>query len=151
MTGYIKDIRKMVGHSPIIQCGGSVIVENSKGEILLEKRTDDGSWCYAGGSVEIDEMVEDAAKRELFEETGLKAKKLELFGIFSGPEMHFVYPNGDEVSNIDVVYICKDYEGSLKTDGDEVKKLQFFKKDEIPENIFKPNVMVLNKYISEIE
>ena len=65
--------------------------------ILLQKRSDNHCWGYAGGSVELDEVVEDAAKRELFEETGLIAEKLELFGVFSGKETHYVYPNGDEL------------------------------------------------------
>ena len=78
------------------------------------------SWGYAGGSVELDEKVEDAAKRELLEETGLLAVSLDFFGIFSGPDMHYVYPNGDEVSNIDIVFICKDYTGELKEQPSEV-------------------------------
>ena len=81
---------------------------------MVQKRADNHLWGYAGGSVELDEKVEDAAKRELFEETGLIANSLELFGVFSGKELHYIYPNGDEVSNIDVVYVCRDYCGELK-------------------------------------
>ena len=147
MSDYIKTMRKIVGSLPILQCGASVIVENDKGQILLQLRTDNNCWAYAGGSVELDEIVEEAAKRELFEETGLIAEKLELFGVFSGSEMHYVYPNGDEVSNIDLVYICKEYRGSLKIDNDEVKKLRFFDKNSLPYNISPPNIPVLSKYI----
>lgn len=70
------------------------------------KCADTHEWGYAGGSVEIDETVEDTAKRELFEETGLVAEELELLGVYSGKHMHNIYPNGDEVSNIDIVYVC---------------------------------------------
>ena len=55
--------------------------------------------------MEIDEKVEDAAKRELYEETSLIAKELTLLGVFSGEDMHNFYPNGDEVSNVDIVFI----------------------------------------------
>lgn len=147
MSGYIMDMRKLVGNRPILQCGASVIVENEKGEILLQLRADESSWAYAGGSVELDERVEDAARRELYEETGLVAEELELLGIFSGPEMHHVYPNGDQVSNIDVVYICRKYKGTLRCDDKEVKKLSFFPIDNLPENIFKPNVMAIKSYV----
>ena len=111
MSGYILDLRKVVGHRPLMQVGASIIVEDNQGRILLQLRKDNHCWGYAGGSVELDEKVEDAAKRELFEETGLIANKLTLFGVFSGKDTHYIYPNGDEVSNIDIVYICKDYSG----------------------------------------
>ena len=71
MSGYIMDLRKIVGHRPLLQVGASVIVEDEKGRVLLQKRTDNHCWGYPGGSTELDERVEDAAARELREETGL--------------------------------------------------------------------------------
>ncbi|HHW67843.1 MAG: hypothetical protein PWP07_1405 [Epulopiscium sp.] len=147
MAEYIKTLRKMVGHTPILQCGASVIVENERGEILLQLRKDNHCWGYAGGSVELDEEVEEAAKRELYEETGLIAHELELFGVFSGKDMHYIYPNGDEVSNIDLVYICKSYSGDLKMQQDEVIDLKFFPLFDLPENISPPNVKALKEYV----
>ena len=132
MSSYIMDLRKVVGHRPLLQVGASVIVEDDKGRILLQLRSDNNCWGYAGGSVELDEEVEEAAKRELFEETGLIANKLSLFGVFSGKDTHYIYPNGDEVSNIDIVYICKDYSGELRCQKGEVNDLVFFEKDNIP-------------------
>ena len=147
MTEYMKNLRKLVGHAPLIQCGASVIVENCRGEILLQLRGDNGCWGYAGGAVELGESVEDAAARELFEETGLTSGKLELFGVFSGEGLHYVYPNGDEVSNIDIVYICRDYSGALAFDGFEVKDIRFFTLDALPEKISPPIVRPLKAYI----
>lgn len=57
---------------------------------MTNLRKDNHCWGYAGGSVEPDEDVEEAAKRELYEETGLVANKLELFGTFSGKDMHYI-------------------------------------------------------------
>jgi 8-oxo-dGTP pyrophosphatase MutT (NUDIX family) len=141
------DLRKIVGHRTLLQVGASVIVEDKQGRILLQLRHDNHCWGYAGGSVELDEVVEEAAKRELYEETGLIANKLELFGVFSGKDTHYVYPNGDEVSNVDIVYICKDFSGTLKCQEDEVDELKFFAVGEIPENISPPIKMPLEKYI----
>jgi len=138
MSGYIMDLRKIVGHRPLLQVGAGVIVENEKGEVLLQKRADNHCWSYAGGSLELDEVVEDAAKRELFEETGLIAREMELFGVFSGPDTHYVYPNGDEVSNVDIVFICRDYEGSLRCQEEEVEELRFFSTEALPEQLSPP-------------
>ena len=148
MSSYIMDLRKIVGHRPLLQVGASVIVEDKEGRILLQLRSDNQCWGYAGGSVELDEDVEEAAKRELFEETGLVAKELTLFGVFSGKDTHYVYPNGDEVSNVDIVYICKDYSGDLLCQEGEVDALKFFPIDQIPDNISKPIEKQLRQYIA---
>ena len=132
MTGYIMDLRALVGHRPLLLVGASVIVQDKAGRILLEKRADNHLWGYAGGSIELDERAEDAAVRELYEETGLTAKSLTLFNVFSGPDMHYVYPNGDEVSCIDLLFTCRDYEGTLTAQPDEVEELRFFAPEELP-------------------
>ena len=138
MSDYIMDLRKIVGHRPLLQVGASVIVEDEDNRILLQLRRDNHCWGYPGGSVELDEEVENAAKRELFEETGLIAHDLELFGVFSGKDLHYIYPNGDEVSNIDIVFLCKHYSGTLTPQKDEVDDLQFFSIETIPDNISPP-------------
>lgn len=114
MSNYIMDLRKVVGHAPLLQAGASIIVENENGQVLLEKRTDNHQWGYAGGSIELGETVEEAAKRELFEEMGLVADEMELFYINSGEETHYIYPNGDEVYNVEIIYICRKYHGTIK-------------------------------------
>lgn len=145
--GYIMEMRGLVGSIPLIQCGASVIVENAQGEILLQLRTDNGEWAYAGGSVELYERVEDAAAREMQEETGLIADELELLGVFSGEAMRYVYPNGDQVSNIDVVFICRKYHGELLCAEGEVEKLSFFSIDNLPSPLFSSNAPGLNAYV----
>lgn len=149
MSNYIMDLRTLVGHRPLLQVGASVIVVDPEGRILLQLRSDNHCWGYAGGSVELDEVVENAAKRELYEETGLIAERLDLFGVFSGKDTHYVYPNGDEVSNIDIVYVCKQYTGTLRCQEGEVDELKFFRIDEIPENISKSIRIALNKWIEQ--
>jgi ADP-ribose pyrophosphatase YjhB (NUDIX family) len=146
MKEYLKNLRKIVGTLPILVCGASVIVINAKGEILLQLRKDNHHWGYPGGSVDINERVEDAAKRELFEETGIIANTLELFGVFSGEELYYIYPHGDEISNVDIVYLCKNFTGEIKADKTECLDVRFFALDEIPENISPPCRPALERF-----
>lgn len=44
-----------------------------------------GSWAFPGGFLEMDEAAEEGAKRELFEETGLRISDLRQFHTFSTP------------------------------------------------------------------
>ena len=38
--GYVRDIRRKIGHDPLLIVGASVIAVNDKGELLLQKRSD---------------------------------------------------------------------------------------------------------------
>lgn len=148
MSGYISDIRKYVGHRTVIQCAASIICINENGELLLGKRTDNHKWGYSGGAVEIDERVEDCVKRELFEEMGLIAGEIEFFCVNSGPEAHYVYPNGDEASNIEIVYLCRSYHGQPKRQDEEMEELRYFPVNEIDlEEISPPIRPVFKRYI----
>jgi 8-oxo-dGTP diphosphatase len=65
------------------------VVFGTHGRVLLVRRKFppfQGSYALPGGFVEIGETVEDAARRELMEETGVKAGRLQLVGVYSDPK-----------------------------------------------------------------
>lgn len=140
MSGYISEMRKLVGRRTLIQCAASVICISGEGKVLLGKRSDNLCWGYAGGSVEIDEAVEDCARRELEEETGLIADELEFFCINSGPEAHYIYPNGDEVSNVEIIYLCRRYHGTVRAQDGEMLELRYFSPEEIDIDTISPPI-----------
>jgi mutator protein MutT len=150
MTEYIKSMRKHIGHERLMIVGASVIIHQN-GKLLLQKRKDNGCWGYHGGCVELGETVEDAAKRELFEETGLAANSMELLGVFSGKELFYTYPNGDMVSIIDVVYLCEDFSGEMITSTNETADLRWFRLDDLPDNISTPVKPALKCCIGELK
>lgn len=146
----MSEMRKLVGHRTVIQCAASIICVNKEGRILLGRRSDNHLWGYAGGAVEIDECAEDCAKRELLEEMGLSAEELEFFCVNSGPEAHYIYPNGDEVSNFEVVFICRKWNGEPKALDGEMEELRFFSCSEIDLFEISPPIRpVVKKYIAK--
>lgn len=65
------------------------VVFNPRGEVLLIQRKNppfQGQFALPGGFVDIGEAVEDACRRELMEETGVKAGRLTLVGVYSDPK-----------------------------------------------------------------
>ena len=131
---YIKDIRKLIGNETLLTVGCGVIIEENK-KILLQHRTDQDNWCIPGGVMEIGETFEYAAKRETLEETGLVVTDLELFGLYSGEQGFFQYPNKDKVYSVQIIFKTNSYSGKLKQDAAESRKHKFFSKTELPVNL----------------
>jgi mutator protein MutT len=150
MNEYVKSIRKYIGHERLLLVGSGVIIYKN-GKVLLQKRKDDSLWADHGGSVEIGETVEEAAKRELFEETGLVANKLNYFNTYSGKDMLYTYPNGDKVYFINTFWICEDFSGEIKIDKKEVIELKWFNVNEIPKDISLTLVKPFNDFVKYIK
>lgn len=130
--GYIMDLRKYVGHEPLIGLGATTLVFNKKNELLLNLRTDTNTWGIPGGSMELYETIEETAIRELKEEAGITADKLELVTILSGKEYYFEYPNGDKMCTVIVLFKIMNYSGDIKVSDNESKQLKFFALDKLP-------------------
>ena len=143
MSDYIKELRKKVKNMPLVLPHSVVVLFNDEGKILLEERSDDGYFDFPGGSIDPQESAEEAAARELFEETGLIADELELFKVYSGEITHYVYHNGDEIYGVDLVYLCYKWHGELLPQLDEVKRLDFYSIDNLPIKMSKRNKQII--------
>ena len=130
--GYIMNLRKHIGHEPLIGVGATTLVFNDKKELLLNLRSDTNTWGIPGGSMELYETIEETAVRELKEETGISADKLELVTVLSGKEYYFEYPNGDKMCTVIVLFKVLNYTGEVKVSDNESKKLEFFSLNNLP-------------------
>ena len=130
--GYIMNLRKYVGHEPLIGLGATTLVFNDKNEILLNLRSDTNTWGIPGGSMELHETIEETAVRELKEEAGITADKLELITVLSGDDYYFEYPNGDKMCTVIVLFKVSNYTGKIKVSDSESKQLKFFSLDALP-------------------
>lgn len=124
--GYVANLRIKVGNDPLILTGANVIVVDGNGKILMQQRST-GSWGLPGGQMEYGESLEQAAAREVYEETGLRISESSLVQLhtFSGNDYEFTLPNGDQISAVTTLFISEQYEGNLHSDDKETKKLMF--------------------------
>ena len=143
MEDYLKELRKRTNHMPLLLPHSVVVLFNEKGEVLLEERADDGYFDFPGGGIDLKESAEEAAKRELLEETGLVADELDLFKVYSGEITHYVYFNGDEIYGIDLVYLCNKYHGQLVPQKEEVKSLKFYDLKDMPSKMSPRNKQIV--------
>ncbi|MBI2173296.1 MAG: NUDIX hydrolase [Candidatus Aenigmarchaeota archaeon] len=115
-------IRKLV---PIPSVDGVIIKD---GKVLLLKRAvkPAGKWCLPGGRIDFRESAESAAKREVFEETGLRTTVERLVGVYSEP-------NRDKRRHaVSIAYIMKLTGGKLRIN-DESSDAKYF--DRLPPNM----------------
>ncbi|WP_232695821.1 NUDIX hydrolase [Brevibacillus daliensis] len=144
MIQYVKEMRSLIGQKPLLLCGSSVIILDLAGKVLLLQRQDNHCWCFPGGSMDLGESLEETAKREVLEETGVTITTMEMFGVFSGEELHYTYPHGDEVYNVDVTFISTEYEGQVQID-EESLDFDFFSLDNLPTPISPPSIPILRE------
>ncbi len=88
--------------------------------------------------------------REVKEELSLDVLEYQLLGVYSGPEHHHTYPNGDETSCIDIVYVCHNFSGTIKIQEDEVQKVGWFNKNNLPKCLAPTAKKWLNEYFIKL-
>lgn len=131
--GYVLKLRQQIGAKPMIVVGSAAVVCRQQ-RLLLVKRTDNHAWGLPAGSKELNESTEATAKRELHEETGLKAQSIRLLTVVSGQDMQYQYPNGDQIDSVTVVYALT---ATGDPDGDqlETSAAKFFDWHDLPTNL----------------
>lgn len=117
------------------QVGVGVIVIRDK-KVLLGKRKGahgEGSWCFPGGHLELNESPEDCARREVLEETGIAIRDLR-----RGPFTNDIF--ADEKKHYVTLFVIADYDsGQVKVlEPTKCEAWGWFGWDEFPEPLFLP-------------
>ncbi|WP_404466718.1 NUDIX hydrolase [Planococcus rifietoensis] len=128
---YIKDMRQLIGSNLLMTVGCGIIIEQD-GRILLQHRKDRDVWGIPGGVMEPGETFLETAIRETYEETGLQAENLQLFGLYSGEEGYAEYQNGDQVYSAQIIFHTQEFSGELIQEGEESHEYRFSSPDELP-------------------
>jgi ADP-ribose pyrophosphatase YjhB (NUDIX family) len=121
----------------------SAIVVNRKREILLVNRRNDpyrGMWCLPIGFAEVDEAVEDAALRELLEETGLEGEIVTLVDVDTADDSYYG-------SMAIITYEVRRTGGKLEA-GDDAADARYFPIHELPPLAWEANREGVDRYLA---
>lgn len=131
---YLGQLRKHVGSRLLMVPGIRAVLENDRGEVLLQKRRDFGVWGIPGGSAEERESIEDCLRREVREETGFEVIEYVPVAFSSNPALEvFTYPNGHVIHSYSLIFQITRWAGVLDESNEESFALRFFSREEIPE------------------
>ena len=103
----------------------------------------ENTWTMPGGKIRLGETFEQAAARELTEETSLIGKNFKLFSVSNDiiPGVHF----------ITIGILCDDFTGEVKAmEPNEIVEWHWFSVDNPPVNMFFPSRKMLEHYLKQI-
>lgn len=129
---HLMELRRLVGSRPLFAPGANILVTDEAGRLLLLEHGDSGRWTLPGGGLEPGESFETCARRELFEETGLTAARLEPVRLFAGAEYRFTFPHGDVIDVVSVLHQAHGRAGDLTLPEGEIPGAAWFAVEDLP-------------------
>jgi len=125
---------------------GVAVIINKENKVLLGKRKSalgTGQWAFPGGHLEFNESIEDCARREVREETGLEIKNIRF-----GPFTNDIFPEAQK--HYITLYVIADYaQGTLEPkEPDKCDQWEWFPWEDLPEPKFLPLRNLLNRVLA---
>lgn len=120
----------------------SVIISKDRNILLVKRKhePEKGEWCLPSGFAETGESIEDAALRELTEETGIQGKIISLVDVVSGYSKTYG----------DLIFITFEAEqtGGTLSAGDDASEVRSFSFEEMPKLAFSSNTRAVAVYLA---
>jgi len=130
ISQYILRIREKIGNDFLLLPSVTILVVDKDDRILLVRHHNNDVWVAPGGMIEPNETPENAAIREMKEETNCDIKLTSTIGTYGGPDFCMQYQNGDKVGYVMTVFKAEISNGELKPDGEEIHEIKYFSYDE---------------------
>jgi 8-oxo-dGTP pyrophosphatase MutT (NUDIX family) len=121
------------------------LIENNKGEVLVSQRHDPKvkkahlKWDLIGGTNEFGESLEETARREVFEESGLNVKVLDMLP----KSVSRYWEHEDFLQHTQVFcYICKLIGGRIHYNDHKIEKLEWVGREKLEKLDFLPTTKI---------
>jgi len=108
----------------------TAFVQNDAGEVLLERRSDNGKWGMPGGVQEIGESIAETVRREVREETGVDVEVEGLVGIYTDPGHIIEFSDGEVRQEFSICFRARPLAGSIAA-SDESIEVRWISRDEL--------------------
>lgn len=148
---YVQDLRKYLGHEPLILNGSCVLLFNDRQQLLLQQRAKPQQrWGLLGGLMELGEATDQVVIREVREESGLQLmpSQLNFFKIYSGASHRSVAPNGDVFYSVIAAYVYSGLVGTPHIADQESRQFRWFDLDQLPTNLVDSHREIITDYLA---
>jgi ADP-ribose pyrophosphatase YjhB (NUDIX family) len=92
----------------------TAFVQSGDGQILMERRTDNGRWGLPGGTHQTGESISQTVVREVAEETGLIVEVDRMVGIYTDPRRVIAFSDGEVRQEFSMCFAAHVVDGELK-------------------------------------
>jgi 8-oxo-dGTP diphosphatase len=133
-----------------VKGGGFGVMMIKNDQILLGKRHDDpdkadselhgeGTWTMPGGKLEFGESFEDGAKREVYEETGIKLNEVKVICVNNDKNEYAHF--------ITIGLFSDNFSGEPKVmEPDEITEWKWFDLNNLPTPLYFPSAKIMENY-----
>ena len=137
-------------------CASAFIIDPYTKKILLIKHKKNRKWTQPGGHIEGDETPEEAALREVYEETGLRVR---LLGERFPREDDFIRPlgiqknrklksDGEMHMHVDIIYVAvPNDDQEVVLNAEESDDIKWFSRNELENINCFPDIRITMDYI----
>lgn len=122
------------------------MIQNEKEEVLLGLRQSShgaGEWSFPGGHQKFGERMEETAKREIKEETGLDVDEFELISV--ADEMRYIKSDGKHYLNIGIKAVYQGGEPKI-LEPDKCREWKWISLENLPENLFEGTELTIKNF-----